>query len=124
MTARIDVIRSAYSLPLQFKPGDNYDYSNLGYYTLAEIIHRVSGKSWGDFLNERVFAPLGMTSTRVTSAFDIIPNRADGYVWNNDKFSNAENWTTVRPSGAFLSTAVDMAKWEAAVRRADVPQTK
>jgi len=112
----LDVIKSAYPVPLLFKPGDNYEYSNLGYYTLAEIIHRVSGKTWGDFLSERVFSPLGMTATRVTSAFDVIPNRADGYVWNEDKFSNAEDWTTLRPSGAFLSTAPDMAKWEVALQ--------
>lgn len=112
----IDVIKTAFPLPLQFKPGDNYQYSNLGYYTLAEIIHRVSGKPWDDFLNERVFAPLGMTSTRATSVFDIIPNRADGYAWNVDKFANTENWPAVRPSGAFLSTALDMAKWEVALQ--------
>jgi D-alanyl-D-alanine carboxypeptidase len=112
----IDVIKSAYPLPLQFKPGEKYDYSNLGYYTLAEVIHKLSGKSWGDFLNERVFVPLGMNSTRVTSALDIVSRRADGYVWSEDKFMNAENWLTVRPSGAFLSTAVDMAKWEVALQ--------
>ena len=55
----IDVIKTAYPLPLQFKPGDKYEYSNLGYFVLAEIIHKVSGKPWGDFLTERVFAPLG-----------------------------------------------------------------
>ena len=112
----IDVIRTAYPLPLQFKPGDNYQYSNLGYYILAEVIRRVSGKRWADFLNERVFAPLGMTSTRVTSVSDVIPNRADGYSWNEDKFANMENWPAVRPSGAFLSTAQDMAKWEVALQ--------
>ena len=69
----IDVIKTAYPLPLQFKPGDKYEYSNLGYFVLAEIIHRVSGKPWGDFLTERVFAPLGMTATRVTSVADIVP---------------------------------------------------
>jgi CubicO group peptidase (beta-lactamase class C family) len=112
----IDVIKSAYSLPLRFKPGEQYEYSNVGYYVLAEIIHRVGGKPWAEFLNERIFAPLGMTSTRVTNVSDIVPNRADGYLWTNDKFANAENWPTLRPSGAFLSTAVDMAKWEVALQ--------
>jgi CubicO group peptidase (beta-lactamase class C family) len=112
----IDVIKTAYPLPLQFQPGQNYEYSNLGYYVLAEIIHRASGKPWPDFLRERVFAPLAMTSTRVTSVFDIVANRADGYLWNTDKLFNAENWPAVRPSGAFLSTALDLAKWEAALQ--------
>jgi CubicO group peptidase (beta-lactamase class C family) len=97
----IDVIRTAFPIPLTSKPGDKYAYSNLGYYTLAEVIHSVSGRSWAEFLNERVFAPLAMTSTRPTSVATIIPNRAGGYAWSKDRFENMENWTTVRPSGAF-----------------------
>ena len=112
----IDVIKTAFSLPLNSKPGDKYAYSNLGYYTLAEVIRSVSGKPWADFLNERVFAPLAMTSTRPTSVAAIILNRAGGYAWNKDRFENMENWTTVRPSGAFVSTVLDMAKWEAALQ--------
>lgn len=112
----IDVIKAAYPAPLLFKTGSNYEYSNVGYYALAEIIHKVSGKPWDVFLNERLFAPLGMSQTRPTTAAEIIPNRASGYIWNMDKFTNADNWTTLRPSGAFMSTASDMAKWEAALQ--------
>jgi CubicO group peptidase (beta-lactamase class C family) len=54
-----DVIRTAFPIPLNSKPGDKYAYSNLGYYTLAEVIHSVSGRSWAEFLNERVFDPAG-----------------------------------------------------------------
>ena len=111
----IDVIKTAYPVPLLFKPGEKHEYSNLGYFMLGEVIHRVSGKSWGDFLTERVFAPLGMTSTRVTTATAIVPNRADGYAWMENKYQNAANWPAVRPSGAFLSTTLDLAKWEAAL---------
>ena len=111
----IDVIKTAYPVPLLFKPGEKHEYSNLGYFMLGEVIHRVSGKPWGDFLTERVFAPLGMTSTRVTTATAIVPNRADGYAWMENKYQNAANWSAVRPSGAFLSTTLDLAKWEAAL---------
>jgi len=112
----IDLIKTAFSAPLEFKPGERYQYSNVGYYVLAEVIHRLSGKTWAGFLEERIFAPLGMSSTRVTSVIDVIPNRADGYLWNAERFENAENWPAVRPSGAFLSTVVDMAKWEVALQ--------
>jgi D-alanyl-D-alanine carboxypeptidase len=112
----LDVIRAAFPIPLNSKPGDKYAYSNLGYYTLAEVIHSVSGLSWAEFLNERVFAPLAMTSTRPTSVATIIQNRVGGYAWSKDRFENMENWTTVRPSGAFVSTVLDMAKWEAALQ--------
>jgi CubicO group peptidase (beta-lactamase class C family) len=111
----IDVIKSAYSLPLLFKPGEKWEYSNLGYFVLGEVIRKVTEKPWGDFLTERVFVPLGMTSTRVTTLADIVPNRAAGYAWNADKFQNVEEWWAVRPSGAFLSSALDLAKWEDAL---------
>jgi CubicO group peptidase (beta-lactamase class C family) len=111
----LEVIQSAYPLPLRFPPGEKWEYSNLGYFTLAEVIHRVSGKPWGEFLAERVFTPLGMTATRVTSVAAIIPNRAAGYAWRAGEFQNTEDFVAVRPSGAFLSTVRDLAKWEAAL---------
>jgi len=112
----IDVIRSGYPLPLLFTPGEKWEYSNLGYYVLAEVIQRASGKPWSDFLAERVFAPLGMNATQPTTVATIVPNRADGYVWSGNRHDNAENWPAVRPSGAFLSTVLDMARWEVALR--------
>jgi CubicO group peptidase (beta-lactamase class C family) len=111
----LDVIKTAYAVPLQFATGEKYQYSNLGYFALADIIRKVSGKPWPEFLTERVFTPLGMTATRVTTVADLVPKRADGYAWTRDRFQNTENWPAVRPSGAFLSTAPDLAKWEAAL---------
>jgi len=57
------VIRSVYPVPLSFPPGDRWLYSNVGYYALAEIITKVSGKQWDEFIAERLFAPARMTST-------------------------------------------------------------
>ena len=111
-----DVIKTAYSLPLRFTPGEKYEYCNVGYFTLAEIITKVSGKPWGDFLHERVFAPLGMNSTRPTNMTELVPNRANGYVWRNGKLQNASIYFAVRPSGAFLSTVLDLGKWDAALQ--------
>jgi D-alanyl-D-alanine carboxypeptidase len=111
----IDVIKTAYPIAPASAPGDKYEYSNLGYFVLAEIIQRVSGKPWGAFLAERVFAPLGMTATRVTSLTDIVSNRASGYAWREGRLENEDDWPAVRPSGAFLSTAQDLAKWEVAL---------
>src|SRR5207245_2461249 len=56
-----------------------------------------------------------MTATRTTTTTDIVPHRASGYAWNKDKLENAEDWVAVRPSGAFLTTVLDMAKWDAAL---------
>ncbi|MFY9557481.1 MAG: serine hydrolase [Blastocatellia bacterium] len=110
-----DVIKTAYPLPLRFAPGEKWEYCNVGYFSLAEIIRKVSGKPWGDYLNERLFLPLEMNATRTTTMTEIIQNRANGYVWRNGKLENASILLSLRPSGAFLSSVLDLAKWDAAL---------
>jgi CubicO group peptidase (beta-lactamase class C family) len=106
----IAVIESAYSLPLQSKPGEKWSYSNIGYFILAEVITRVSGMPWSDFVAKTILEPAGMKSTRLTSVSAIIPNRAHGYEIGEAGWINAEDWIAVRPSGAYLSTVLDLAK--------------
>src|SRR5256885_5963067 len=108
-----DVIKSVYPVPLSFQPGEKWLYSNVGYYVLAEVITKVSGQAWNEFISERLLAPAHMTSTRTTTVKDIVPHRANGYQQRDNRMINAENWIAVRPSGAFLSTVLDLAKWDA-----------
>lgn len=110
-----DVIKTAYPLPLRFAPGEKYEYCNVGYFSLAEIIRKVSGKPWGDFLTERLFMPLEMSATRTTDMTEIVPRRANGYGWRDGKLQNAAIVLALRPSGAFLSSVLDLAKWDAAL---------
>jgi D-alanyl-D-alanine carboxypeptidase len=109
-----DLIKSAYGTPLVFTPGEKWQYSNLGYVMLAEIIARVSGQPWSQFMAERLFKPSGMAATRTTTT-DPIVNKARGYS-DNDKLIDAPDWPAVRAGGAFLSTVLDLAKWDAALR--------
>jgi len=115
----LDVIKSAFPVPLLSAPGSTWAYSNAGYYVLAEIVARVSGQSWVRFIEERVFKPAGMASTQPTNATPVPPNRAVGYTANDNQRPAAE-WVALRPSGAFLSTFVDLAKWEAVLREGKV----
>jgi CubicO group peptidase (beta-lactamase class C family) len=92
-----DVIKSAYRLPL-----------HVSYFVLAEIISKVSGRPWTEYLNERVFKPSDMNTTHPTNAKLSVPNRAVGYS-DNDKLLEARDWPALRPSGAFLSTVLDLA---------------
>lgn len=103
-------------LPLEFKPGEKWEYSNTGYFLLGMLIEKASGKSYGEFLAERIFSPLGMASTRVNDLAEIIPNRASGYAWRG-KVVNAERTSPTQPfsAGALVSTVEDMAKWDAAL---------
>jgi len=100
-------------LPLNSAPGDQWLYSNIGYYVLAQVITRVSGKPWDAFIAERLFAPAHMTATRTGTATQVILNRASGYSEADNTTVNAENWVALRPSSAFISSALDLAQWDA-----------
>jgi CubicO group peptidase (beta-lactamase class C family) len=112
-----DVIASLYDKPLLFPPGENWSYSNAGYFVLGEIISRVSEQPWSTFVAERVFTPALMTRTRTTTSTDLVSGRASGYYyrWADERWENAPNWIALRPSGAFLSTALDLARWDVAL---------
>ena len=113
-----DLYNSIKSIPLAFKFGEKRGYSNLGFVLLGILIKKVTGRFYGDFLNERIFQPLNMTTARVISEADIISNRASGYRLVNDQLKNQE-W--VAPSlnttadGALYLSILDVAKWEAAL---------
>ncbi len=111
----IQVIRSAYPQAVLFAPGEQWRYSNIGYFSAAEILSRVSGQPWQAFLEQRIFGPLNMIATRTTTWQEIVLNRADGYEWQNGKLRRALEYIAVRPSGAFLSNVEDYAKWDAAL---------
>lgn len=105
-------------LPLDFPPGSKWSYSNSGYVLLGILIHKVAGQFYGDLLQERIFQPLGMTSTRIISEADIIPNRAAGYRLVNGEIKNQE-WVSpmlnTTADGALYTNVLDMAKWDAAL---------
>ncbi|MFY9608159.1 MAG: serine hydrolase domain-containing protein [Blastocatellia bacterium] len=110
-----EVIKAAYGSPLSYATGSKWEYSNLGYFILAEIISKASGQPWGQYLAQRVFQSLGMTATHTISLKEIVPNRASGYDWSKPKVENADILIALRPSGAFDSTVLDLAKWDAAL---------
>ena len=114
-----NVIRAAYGTPLRFQPGERWEYSNLGYFILAEVIHKVSGQSWSEFLKQNVFSRAGMNATRTTTLRDSIRFHARGYS-ENSEWRDAADWRAVRPSGAFISTVLDLAKWDSVLYTNDI----
>jgi D-alanyl-D-alanine carboxypeptidase len=111
-----DVIAAAYAAPLVFPPGTKFQYSNLGYFILAEIIRKTSGMPWTDFMATRVFEPAQLTATMATDANRIVPNRAAGYSLQDGKQTNAPMNVALRPSGAFMASISDLARWETVLR--------
>lgn len=114
---RDELIKWFFKLPLEFQPGETWAYDNTGYYLLGIVVEQVSGKSYWQFLEERIFHPLGMTATRSTDPRLIVPNRASGYEWKNNSFENRSVLTpfVAFSAGALLSNVEDLARWDAAL---------
>jgi CubicO group peptidase (beta-lactamase class C family) len=105
-------------IPAAYPPGTSWSYSNLGFLTLGILIHRVTGEFYGDFLQERIFKPLGMSTTRIISEADIIPNRSSGYLLVKGQLKNQE-WVSpalnTTADGSLYFSILDLAKWDAAL---------
>lgn len=103
--------------PMEFAPGEKWNYNNSGYVLLGEIIEKVSGMTYGDFVEKKIFAPLGMTQTFYDNTARIIPRRITGYTRAGDKWVNADYLSMSWPhaAGALVSTVDDLAKWDAAL---------
>ena len=107
------ILRMAYNQrTLNFAPGAEHTYSNTGYNLLAEIVARVSGKSFRAWTNENLFRPLDMTSSHFhDDVAMVIPNRAYGYARSDSGWRALTDNLTALGSSSLYSTASDMAKW-------------
>jgi CubicO group peptidase (beta-lactamase class C family) len=100
--------------PLDFQPGDQWAYTNLGYIVLGYLIERISGQTYEEFVRENLFKPLGMNDSGLLSFVSILPRRASGYWPGSDGLENAD-----RPdarigfsSGSLYSSTEDLLRWE------------
>jgi CubicO group peptidase (beta-lactamase class C family) len=94
--------------PLEFEPGTQRVYNHAGFVLAGEIIENVSGQSYGDFVAERIFKPLGM----VNSGYGELPEGAAlGYQSSYGKTPLEEQVTAVDASGGIYSTAEDLFRW-------------
>lgn len=104
--------------PLEFTPGEKFKYSGSGYTLLGFIIERVSGKSYGEFLQENIFTPLGMKQTGYEDPLKIIKNRATGYKQlPGEPVTNLPYREIIRmyASGGIYSTTEDLFLWDKAL---------
>lgn len=113
-----ELIKSIGANELNFPPGENARYSTTNYLLLGLVIEQITGKPYGEFLQERIFRPLGMHRTRVINIAEIIPNRASGYKFENGILRNGRYVAqTLRASAdiGLMTTALDTVKWDAAL---------
>jgi CubicO group peptidase (beta-lactamase class C family) len=99
--------------PLDFQPGERWDYTNLGYIVLGYLLERISGQTYEEFIQENIFKPLGMNDSGLLSFVTIIPRRASGYWPGSNGIENAD-----RPdarigfsSGSLYSSTEDLLRW-------------
>lgn len=99
--------------PFDFVPGDAMIYNNSGYFLLGLVIEKASGMRYEDYIAQRIFAPLGMTSSRYCDQLAITPRRAQGYQMNATMTRRAPYFHYKWPysAGSLCSTAGDMVKW-------------
>jgi len=103
--------------PFEFEPGTRFKYCNSGYDLLGAIVEKVSGKTYGDFVAETIFQPLGMLRTRYGAEAAIISGRAEGYVRTPEGIVNAPYISSSQAyaAGALMSNVDDLARWQAAL---------
>jgi D-alanyl-D-alanine carboxypeptidase len=110
-----DLLASAMQTPMVSPPGTDWNYSDQGYFLLGLVIERVTGQSFGDYLQAQYFQSLGMTQTQLLDQSAILAHRADGYAWIDGELQrNRRVWQFGLTShfGVTASLA-DMMAWEA-----------
>ena len=102
----------------KFEPGSKYEYSNSGYVLLGLIVAKVSGKSYPQFLHDRIFGPLHMDDTIVfVNGMNQVSNRAYGHNKEGDKLIEGDQNPTSATlgDGGIYSNLTDLAKWDDAL---------
>ncbi len=111
-------IISKLELPLDFQPGTNFEYSNSGYMYLALIVEKVSGNDFANFLENRIFRPLQMTSSGLIGD-DNAENAVSAYKTNpygEKVLSDIPNFFGIYGDGGIYSSVADLKKWDISLR--------
>jgi CubicO group peptidase (beta-lactamase class C family) len=100
--------------PLDFQPGEKFQYSNSGYVLLGYLVEKISGLSFQEFVQENIFKPLTMANSGYDSHAAILPHRASGYTSGPNGPANADYIDMSVPfaAGGLYSTTGDLLRWE------------
>ena len=109
------MLASAKQTPMLAPPGTDWSYSDQGYFLLGLIIEEVTRQSFFDYLKAEFFAPMGMTQTAILDQSAIIPNLAQGYIFEDEQIRRGRRVWQFGSTAHFgvLSSLNDMLKWEA-----------
>lgn len=122
-----EAMQKVKALPVNFKPGDKFQYNQTGYVLLGQIITKLSGMHFTRFIEERQFTVAGMPHTRFGDSYDVIPHYAGAYTMTRQIGSSFIRNSApgigymqfpifFRTAAGILSTATDMANWMIALK--------
>ncbi len=107
---RGDMLKEVACLPLDFTPGEQWSYGDTNFYLLGMLVEKLTGKTYEQFVHERIFLPLEMSHSRGLSYTDLIPNRADGYAYKDGSYYTRRFETDEFANAGILSNVLDMIK--------------
>ena len=97
---------------LNYPPGEHYSYTNTGYNLQAMLVERVTGMTFDEFSQERIFGPLGMTKTQWRDDFtEVVEDRSVGYIRRGDEWHMLMPFENVHGNGGLLTTVGDLLKF-------------
>ena len=110
------------AVPLEFEPGAAMIYNNSAFFLLGLIVVEVSGQSYEEYVEEHIFAPLGMDRSSYCSNAEIVEDRAHGYAGSGDGLVRADyiDHTWPYAAGSLCSTVSDLLTWNDALHGGEV----
>ncbi len=113
----LETIETFKSKPLEFNPGEKFDYSNSNYILLGFIIEQISQVSYDEYIRLNIFKPLEMNNSGFENPQEIILNLAQGYCFKNNEIEKADfrDMSNAHASGALYSTIEDLYSWDRAL---------
>lgn len=109
--------------PLLFRPGSKWAYSNTNYAVLGMLLEKITGEPYAQFLQQRIFSPLHMTSTQVMrSTPPVGTDVADGYTYAAGRYAPVapQSMSWANAAGAIASDAHDLIAFDGALFGGDV----
>jgi len=110
---------------LDFEPGSRFSYSNTGYIALGAIVEKVSGRSFGDFLTERILKPLGMQHSRFGEPAGLtrVATGYNAFALDPPEPAQREAAGWIDAAGGLWASASDLLKWDLALAGGKVLKT-
>lgn len=121
-TSRELMLSSAMADPVRSAPGEVFSYGSMNYFLAAMMIESASGMTYREFMQERIFGPLGMDRTLLQDELRIIPNEAQGYSLLNGEHVNIWRDAVEEVAGGWgmFSCVADLVRWDRALREGEL----